>query len=384
MRDNASCCAHSPRSWRFRIFVLACLLILVLPFLLAILLLLPDATECPYNYTVSGGQATITEFWRSHPGELFVADRLGGFPVTTIGKDAFYHHSSITAVIIPCSVTSIGESAFSFCKSLTSVTIPNSVTNIGARAFSGNTSLTNIIVSRGNRKYADIDGVLFSKNHTTLIKYPGGISGRYTIPGNVTDIGREAFHGCHHLTSVTIPDSVTNISDMAFSWCDSLTNITVSGSNPKYADVDGVLFNKDRTTLLAYPGGLVGPYTIPDSATAIGNSAFAGCVSLTAVTIPDSITNIGKEAFYACRALTSVTIPDSVTYIGDRAFEECNRLAGVYFCDDAPNTGTDLFYITPNMTATVYRMQGKAGWPDVPDPWQGLPTALWNPPEQER
>ena len=90
--------------------------------------------------------------------------------------------------------------------------------------------------------------------------------------------------------------------------------------NSVYSSVDGVLFNKNQTTLIQCPGGKAGSYTIPNSVTSIGDCAFVDCTSLTSVTIPNSVTSIGDEAFSGCTSLTNVTIPNSVTSIGDEAF----------------------------------------------------------------
>ena len=188
-----------------------------------------------------------------------------GDSVTTIGGSAFCECSSLTSITIPESVTTIGYSAFGYCSSLTSVTIPESVTTIGYSAFVDCSSLTSV-----------------------------------TIPESVTTIGNYAFQGCSSLTSVTIPESVTTIGNYAFQGCSSLMEF-----NGKFASEDGRCLIIDGTLNSFAPAGLT-EYTIPDSVTTIGYSAFRGCSSLTSVTIGDSVTTIGDYAFYSCDSLTSV------------------------------------------------------------------------------
>jgi hypothetical protein len=129
-----------------------------------------------------------------------------------------------------------------------------------------------------------------------------------------------AFYGTQ-LMGVTIPDRVTDIGEGVFDSCSSLTAITVDARNPAFSSVDGVLFSKDMTTLIAYPGGKKSSsYTIPDSVTSIGDWAFAN-TPLTSITLPNSVTSIGFGAFQYT-PLTSITFPDSLTSIGDDAFCE--------------------------------------------------------------
>ena len=92
-----------------------------------------------------------------------------------------------------------------------------------------------------------------------------------------------------------------------------------------------MLFNKNKTLLIQYPGEKSGAYTIPDSVTSIGEWAFAYCDSLTSVAIPDSVTTIGDSAFRGCHSLTSVTIGNGVTRIGYAAFSSCDSLTDVYY-----------------------------------------------------
>ncbi len=222
----------------------------------------------------SGGMAnysTSSSPWFSYYS--YVKNVIIGNGVTSIGKYAFAGCTGLKSVDIPNSVTDIGYYAFNGCTGLTSVIIPDNVTNLGRNAFEGCTGLTSVVI--GN---------------------------------SVKSIGHEAFSKCSSLAFVTIGNSVTSIGYYAFYRCFGLISVTVEPENPRYCDIDGVLFNKDKTSLIQYPTGRLTPnYAIPNSVTSIGSLAFWGGAGLTSITIPNSVTNIGQSAFSDCMGLTSIT-----------------------------------------------------------------------------
>lgn len=293
-----------------------------------------QTTSGQWTYIVQNGAATITR--STATGAVTIPSVLGGFAVRKVGNGQWppvfgYDNTSVTSVNLPDSVTSIGANAFADCAGLTSVSIPDNVTSIGGGAFGSCTGLTSVSIGDGvtsigggafggctglisisigsaSTTYSSIDGVLFSKTAATLVTYPIGKEGPYTIPTSVTHIGAEAFLGCTGLTGVSIPDSVTSIGDRAFSGCAGLTSVSIS---------DGV--------------------------TSIGNFAFRDCAGLTSVTIPDSVTSIGMYAFGRCTGLTSVSIGNGVTYIGVEAFRDCNALASVVIGSSVTEIQTSVF-----------------------------------------
>jgi hypothetical protein len=294
-----------------------------------------------------------------------------GEGITVIGSNAFHGYDRITSVSISGTVETIKSGAFIY-NNFTSVTIPASVTSIDPMAMTGCFALTSITVDGANPNYTSVDGALYDKEKTTLITFPIGREGAYsipepvetigsfafcygnlnsiTIPASVKTIGEYAFYRTG-ITSIFIPELVANIGNEALAGCASMTSISVDPANPNYSSADGVLFNKDKTTIVLFPSGRTGDYAIPQSVETIGHGAFwenkltsvdiptsvtsiddfAFRISgrLTSVVIPSSVTSIGNGAFLTCYELISVTIPSSVTSMGEWAFGECVKLSEI-------------------------------------------------------
>ena len=249
--------------------------------------------------------------------------------VTDIGEYTFYNCQKLTSVTLPNSLISIGECAFSNCDSLTDITIPNTVTDIGTFAFSDCKSLSDI-----------------------------------TIPDSVKSIGYSAFCNCTSITTITIPSSVTSIGNYAFSGCADLTEIKVAAKNTNYVSVNGVLYNKNKTTLICYPQGKKGNnYNIIDSVTSIEGNAFNGCANLTDIAIPDSVKSIGPGAFDSCSSLTNITIPSGIKSISEYTFNDCASLTNMTIPHGVTSIGYNAFSGCTNLASiTIPKTVTSIGW----------------------
>ena len=257
-------------------------------------------TSTAANIIVTSDTTLVAEF--AENGGSLVASELH-YNITsgsTVEVAPSNDYKNMTEVVIPetveidgktYTVTRIGEDAFRDCKKLTSLNLSKTVTEIDLNALWNCSGLTEINVDGANTTLSSVDGVVFNKDKTELIRCPENKSGTFTIPSSVTDIHYGAFNDCCHLTAINIPNSVKQIHGAAFMDCTSLTEIV-----------------------------------IPDGITEIASQIFDGCTSLTSVTIPESVTEIGGNAFEYCSSLTSITIPQNVTSISSSAFRGCYNL----------------------------------------------------------
>ena len=283
-----------------------------------------EETEGYYTYTISNGEATITDCDTSISGDVVIPSELDGCPVTAIGESAFKSCDNITSITIPNSVTSIGSYAFSNCISLKNLIIPDSVTNIGVGAFIFCSDLINVTIGKnvtsiGSNAFSSCDnlgGVYISDlakwckisfgnassnplNNAKCLYLNGNVVRDLVIPDNITRIASFSFYNCVTINSVTMGENVTQIGFSAFEFCANLTSVTIS-----------------------------------NSVTSIGSYAFSN-TNLTSVIIPKSITSISAYAFSSCQNLRNITIPKSVKRIENNAFGWCYNLTEVYYAGES-------------------------------------------------
>lgn len=228
-----------------------------------------EVTEGALTFNVYADHAEVIKCAYSAEGDIVIPGEISNVPVTSIRPQAFMYCDKLISVSIPDTVTSLGNGAFEYCWALETVDLPDSLTSID----------------------------------------------------------NYAFQGCQKLKSITIPAAVSNIGSRVFELCYSLTAINVDSENQYYVSEDGVLFNKDKTNLIAYPAmSSITDYTVPDSVTNIAESAFWGAKNLISISLPDSLTIIYGDTFYECYGLKNMVVPLSVVNIGDRAFCYCAGL----------------------------------------------------------
>lgn len=239
-----------------------------------------------------GGGSNSYSNWVDVPGQVEHGGRT--YRVVGIGENAFYRCRDLIDITVAEGVEYVAARAFGSLQEITKLTLPKSLTNIQGYAFADSKALKTVtingVVSIGEYAFAGCSAL------TTV-----------SFKGNVTSIGENAFDHCGALTQLNIPSGVTSIGDNAFLGCYALTSFKVSGSNEHFCSQDGVIYDKQKTRVVAFPNGKGGAYTLPSSVKAIGDCAFAGCKQLQSLTIPSGCDAIGFAAFNRCQSLKQLT-----------------------------------------------------------------------------
>ena len=231
--------------------------------------------------------------------------------ITTIGTNFFNELIKLTFVQLPKSLTTMKYAAFRACTSLETFTIPSTTTVIGNYILGLCTKLKEILVEEGNTIFKSIDGVLMemtTDNNYVLLQYPPGKElTSYTIPQNVTELRTHCFFGTVNLKEIIIPSSVTLIESNPFIECVSLEMIYVDSSNTLLSSVDGVLFNKTLSKIIAYPiGNKTSSYIIPSSVKIIGIYAFRQLIHLKTIVVPDSVKTLQTGCFQRINKMITI------------------------------------------------------------------------------
>ena len=259
---------------------------------------------------------------------------LANFIPTTAFRVGKSGKTSLTSIILPNSTTVIGNLAFQDCTNLASVTIPVGVTTILNSAFYNCQSLSSI-----------------------------------TLPSTVITIEYDVFGGCNNLSAINIPSSVTTLEGAPFVNCSAY--ISVDPNNQFFSSNEGVLFNKNKTTLFHCPNTKTGSYIIPSTVTCIYGSAFGSCTKLSSISIPSSVysyvdRSIMGSAFANCTGLTSI-YAYSINPVQFQSYD-----FGVF---TGINKATCTLYVPVGSKAAY---QGEDQWKDFTNIVEGLPSAVNN------
>ena len=232
-------------------------------------------------------------------GDVVIPATTNGYPVVSIGPNAFWPQGNATNVTIPYGITNIGDSAFASCNGLASLTFPDSVISLGGNMCKLCRGLTNVVIGNG----VTTIGLGAFENCAKL--------STVTFGTNVSGIDINAFSGCSSLASVSLPKSIVGLATTAFTPCTSLTNIIIDPANSYLLSSNGILYSKDMSYLMQFPEGRGGTFTVPDTVTNIAYTAFNQCSALTAVILSKNVLlmhDTYATAFQACRVLTNITV----------------------------------------------------------------------------
>ncbi len=253
-----------------------------------------------------------------------------------VGDAALNRCYELESFTLGSETNEIKSGAFEYCTALSNIELTPKILYIGMRAFA-NSGLTEISIPKEIETIANqafykcealkkidfSDGVKEIKE--AAFSYCSALE-EIHLSKVLTKIGKEAFYACSSLTEITLPKKLINIGEDAFGACKALKEIKVEAGNAAFTSIDGVLFNKEKTTLLTFPFANTANYQVPVGTTKIAPSAFSECNKLASIQFPNTLIEIGSEAFYKCLKLENITLPNSITAVGEGAFYGCEGL----------------------------------------------------------
>lgn len=254
--------------------------------------------------------------------------------LTAIGNELFADCVNLTSLGLPDSLVSLAGNAFNNCASLPELTIPASVTSgLGFTTFcSGCKKLSKITVAEANTVYSSLDGVLYNKDKSIILRYPcGNPASLFSFPNTIAEVGVGAFESCSYLSSITMTENLKVVKNAAFKGCSALTSVQLPSM---VTELGGYAFeNCSRLSSITLP------MFIPE----IGYSTFKNCSNLNNVVIPTSVREIRSEAFSGCTSLTSISLSAEVKGLGDKVFAGCGSLRQITMAHTTPLNVSTIF-----------------------------------------
>lgn len=318
-----------------------------------------------YSYSVAKKTATITEFKTAVEGEIAIPARLGSFPVTAIGTGALGDCKRLTKLMIPGGFEEFNGWLYQECPALTEIVvgekeneyssvdgvlfdknktklikypsghprthyrIPDTVQEIDIQAFDSYCHLTDFEVGENNKFFSSKDGILYNKDGTCLVRYPIGRSQTsFRVPDGVQQLRAHAFFGTKSITQITLSDSVRDTGDLYYG--NRLSAIHVGAGNPYLEVRDGILFNKKRKELIFCPvNNPLTDYCVPDDIRKINGAAFENCRHLRSLVVPTGAGFEHAVTFRGCTSLEKVVICSGEPVVHNREFAGCTALRSI-------------------------------------------------------
>jgi uncharacterized protein (TIGR02145 family) len=280
------------------------------------------------------------------------------YPAHTMPRNALLRNTQLQRVVLPSTLVSIGRSAFNGCTALSELSLPATLQKVDSMAFRDCSSLKQLILPS-------------SVNALGYGAFIGAGLVQIDLNEGLTSIGEYAFQGCDSLRHLGLPSTLTQIGYCAFTYLNGLESIEVASSNPRYCSQEGVLFDKAKTRLMAYPALKSAHYEVPMGVEIIDTAAFEGNWTLKSVTLPTSVTEIAPEAFCGCPNFSVVDVPTSVTKVGAYAFYNCSGLSALFTNSQTPlaMAVSDSIFRNVNAGCVVYVPKGSVANYQSSDGW---------------